>query len=309
MYADHKVGTLLHCNQCSYSNVSSSRLNNHKEQHISDATFLCQVCSSLFKTDRILTKHIIQQHKKHYCDKCEQNFQGYNNLIAHRCKNKDVNGSDNNHIFTCETCGKTYQSKACLYQHVRNQHSKKEIKCTHCDIVMTSKSRLTHHLHIKHQNSLSNKDRHLLCCKECDFVTHMQSSIEDHVKTKHLPLQEKITCEYCNKTFSLKPNLKRHLQDFHNIGKGAQEFKCPEDDCDYVTQQKHNVSIHVNKVHQGVKFSCNECSYSSGYKCDLKRHIKVVHQGLKFKCEFCDYTTHSKTFLTGHTIKSHSTKV
>ena len=100
-----------------------------------------------------------------------------------------------------------------------------------------------------------------------------------------------------------------HLKNVHNVGKGAQEFKCPEDGCDYVTKQKFQVSIHFSKVHQGVKFSCNECSYSSGYKGDLNRHIKVVHQGLKFKCEFCDYTTHSKTFLTGHMIKSHSTKV
>ena len=209
--------------------------------------------------------------------------------------------------YCCETCGKVFYSKPSYNQHVRNLHSKLQLKCSHCDFVTSNKINLAHHSHVKHQKTLSNKDKPLFCCEECDYVTVNNTYLEEHVKIKHL--QERIKCEHCDKTFGQKGILARHIKNIHGIGKTAkEEFRCPEEGCDYVTYSKFQLGMHDSKVHQGVKYSCDECSYSSGYKGDLSRHIKVVHQGLQFKCELCDYSTPKKNYLIGHIIKCHSTK-
>ena len=207
--------------------------------------------------------------------------------------------------FCCETCGKVFQSKACLSQHIANSHSKVDMKCSHCDFVATARNQLTHHLYIKHQKTFSNKDRPLYSCKECEFVTVAASYLREHVKTKHLLEREK--CDHCDKTFSAKQFLIRHLRNIHSIGDKAPEFRCSEDGCNYVSKTKSQLAAHDMKVHQGVKFSCDDCSYSSSYKGDLSRHMKKVHQKGQFKCKLCDFSTLKQNFLTGHMIKYHNT--
>eukprot|EP01083_Nonionella_stella_P178865 633239_1 len=68
----------------------------------------------------------------------------------------------------------------------------------------------------------------------------------------------KFSCESCDKTFTLKNNLKRHISDVHDY---IRKFKC--DSCDKNFSRKSTLKQHVNEVHEQIrKFSCDSCDQS-----------------------------------------------
>ena len=61
------------------------------------------------------------------------------------------------------------------------------------------------------------------------------------------------------------------------------EFKCPH--CGKIISTKGNLKIHINGVHEGIKFGCNECDYKAAQKPVLMNHIKAKHEKQRFRVE------------------------
>ena len=59
----HKVGTVLHCDQCQYSSYDRQNLIHHAKDH-DVASHPCPQCSHMAKSKARLTKHIYDTHKK-----------------------------------------------------------------------------------------------------------------------------------------------------------------------------------------------------------------------------------------------------
>ena len=80
------------------------------------------------------------------------------------------------------------------------------------------------------------------------------------------------SCHLCERTFSLKHHLERHIEGVH----GYNKFKC--DYCYKTFSQQENLNRHVKGVHQGISFACETCSFKTTRKDNLKRHYESEHK-------------------------------
>ena len=81
--------------------------------------------------------------------------------------------------FPCDKCPKCYTRKAQLTKHRESVHEKKTYPCSQCDKVLHSKGTLTTHIKFVHEG------------------------------------QRNFICEYCNRAFGRKPELKKHSISQH----------------------------------------------------------------------------------------------
>ena len=152
-----------------------------------------------------------------------------------------------------------------------------------------------------------------------DFLPHSQneefeSYNADNYNTSKESEKGKKThiCAYCEKYFTDKSNLSRHIRSIHEDKKpnpGEDKlFKC--EICDYSASRKSNLKLHVASVHEGKKhFKCEMCDYCCFLKGDLIKHIESVHEGKKsFKCELCDYSCTRKDNMKTHVASVHEKK-
>ena len=55
--------------------------------------------------------------------------------------------------------------------------------------------------------------------------------------------------------------------------------------------------MHVESVHEGIKYSCELCDFKASHKPHLKIHVKCDHEAVMYSCELCDYTGTDKSTL------------
>ena len=73
----------------------------------------------------------------------------------------------------------------------------------------------------------------------------------------------------------------------HNIisqMNAAGQYPCNR--CDKQFSLRKNLYRHMRSTHEGVKFSCNDCDYKATRKQNLVIHIRSVHEG---KCKWRDF--------------------
>ena len=80
------------------------------------------------------------------------------------------------------------------------------------------------------------------------------------------------SCHLCERTFSLKHHLERHIEGVH----GYNKFKC--DYCYKTFSQQENLNRHVKGGPQGISFACETCSFKTTRKDNLKRHYESEHK-------------------------------
>ena len=80
-------------------------------------------------------------------------------------------------------------------------------------------------------------------------------------------------------------------------------FDC--DQCGYQATQKSSLKIHIQSIHEGVKYPCNEYDYQSTRPGNLKNHIQAKHEGIKYACDQCDYQLNSERSLYCHIKSKH----
>ena len=103
--------------------------------------------------------------------------------------------------------------------------------------------------------------------------------------------------------------------------KSIQERRYKCEDCDFSTNQKHNLKDHVAALHEGiVLYRCSVCSdYKTYHKKSVESHIKNNHKDSratiiktelrekrKYNCEECEYSTDLLQLLKGHRDRKHN---
>ena len=254
----------------------------------------CDYCEE-FLTDSFnkLNKHKFEKHEKTQCGVCRANFDDYLEL-------KDHLQSHNNPPVKCDHCELVFTEPKKRKKHMK-EHVSSKFVCQECGAVLLTKMGLEVH---KAKHGDPNEK---VPCPHCSYTTWTQNEMNYHIKSVHIskpsscpycgklvkklknhleriqcnvPENERILkkhkCELCDKTFSLKSGLKRHMEFIH--GDRNRSIKCEL--CSYATCTKFNLFIHIRRMHEGKPLK-SSCPYCFKEVVKLEHHIQLFHQ----KCD------------------------
>ncbi|KAM6990174.1 LOW QUALITY PROTEIN: uncharacterized protein LKV04_009707 [Tautogolabrus adspersus] len=132
----------------------------------------------------------------------------------------------------------------------------------------------------------------------------LQSVTENRKKTRTKKRKEGqetgLYCSVCDRTFSSKLTLRRHI----GIHEGIKPFSCPH--CSYCSRLKASLLQHL-RTHTGERpYRCAECAYASIDRSSLLRHSRTHSQERPYRCELCDYSSIQKKSLDLHARRHHT---
>ncbi|CAJ1073208.1 histone-lysine N-methyltransferase PRDM9 [Xyrichtys novacula] len=179
---------------------------------------------------------------------------------------------------SCPTCLKTFRSSAS-----RNAHQQTHNGCSR-----------------RHRDNSSDGQNHRLIQradrKEAGLIHRSQSVTEDMKKEE----QTGFSCSMCDRKFSSKLTLRRHL----GVHEGIKPFTCQH--CPYSSRLKASLRQHL-RTHTGERpYRCAECAYASIDRSSLLRHRRTHSQERPYRCDLCDYSSIQKKSLDLHARRHHT---
>lgn len=231
----------------STSNIKCKNLNkrngNNSNFRKFTATFVCNICNKVLKTNASLLQHNISMHNKrkhvgkitgsginrrYICTKCPYSTPHSQTLVNHMrrhngarpficdCGKRFTQSSSltahrkthsNITYYTCSTCGKQFKHSFTLKNHQR-VHEAGTFTCTICQKVLKSQQSLQEHMH-RHKN-IRNYN-----CEDCGATFVTCSDLISHRK-KH-DIEKKAECHLCDYKTHAKKNLMLHLKRYYKV--------------------------------------------------------------------------------------------
>ncbi|CAG5104762.1 Oidioi.mRNA.OKI2018_I69.chr1.g1516.t1.cds [Oikopleura dioica] len=149
------------------------------------------------------------------------------------------------------------------------------------------------------------KDNHIYCTGRrgnCKFNTTVKKNcLAEHMISDHNHGEFKCQEENCQFVGFSKGNLKRHKAHFHGMGKvGYRQnrvLQCKY--CDYSSSQQKVLDEH-QAVHENTLQHCEFCTYTCATMANLKNHLFAHFNIRPFECEICSSTFASQAKLNYH---------
>ena len=127
------------------------------------------------------------------------------------------------------------------------------------------------------------KEKKAYNCKICNANFALKNTLKVHVQVVHEG-KKPHKCNCCGKCFS-QSHLIRHTAVVHE---GKKSFRCIK--CEATFGFKSNLTVHLAKVHNGVKrvpVECTKCNKSFVDKFGLKMHLDTIHERKSHNCTIC----------------------
>ncbi|XP_053710354.1 gastrula zinc finger protein XlCGF17.1-like [Synchiropus splendidus] len=181
---DDADGMWLVCSRCGKKCSSRGGLTKHIKS--CGGTVSCWVCGKYFKTSRKMNCHL-KIHPKIHSEK----------------------------PFVCSLCGRRFERRHCLKQHVRIHTGEKPYSCTVCDKRFRTASQLT--LHIR-----THTGEKPYRCSQCGSSFTYKGSLKDHVR-RHTG-EKPFICTLCGHCFVRRDSLKDHMKTHDRV----KSFHCAQ---------------------------------------------------------------------------------
>ena len=224
-------------------------------------------------------------------------------------------------LYTSQDCDKLFTQKVDLKRHIKSGHrladhsipisrydeNRLEDRQVTPSVNATIESVLPHvdpSLTIKQEDTVKVEERSLAKGEnpECRVWRGSFTTVGNwnpHITNIISRLHEgtSYTCQVCDRVFSYRGALKRHIQSVHQ---GAKPHHCGV--CDKFFSRKAHLFLHIRTVHNGEKpHRCPVCGRGFGERGTLTHHIRVVHAGQKpHQCSDC-----GKTFARTQGVQRH----
>lgn len=205
------------CPECNSEDLSNwNTLHTHlwRTHSIDMELYSCHLCK--FKTpiySRLTNTHmkIHSEERNYQCDQCVKAFKNSKQLKNHRRLHRTNNFTTQ--IFKCEDCRSAFSHLKSLKAHSckSGDDSKvKEVKCTICDKILSSKSACKLHM-LTHESASKFK------CENCSYVTNDHNAFRRH-KLQHDGINGKMyECQFCDARIIQSTSFQVSFSTFCNI--------------------------------------------------------------------------------------------
>ncbi|XP_057711419.1 zinc finger protein 572 isoform X2 [Corythoichthys intestinalis] len=217
------------CSQCGRRFALRFMLVRHLRVHTGERPFQCTHCDKRFTLASVLARHerMHTGEKPFLCSQCGKTFLSQGELFKHHRSHADERP------FACSLCDKRFKTKTTRREHMVSHTGARPYPCTYCGKGFAKPSALTRH-HLIHTGERP------FPCGYCDksFLTLVEARLHHRVHTGERPYScgvcqlkfkssselswhkrnhsgAKLTkphCGRCNKTFSSKAKLKKHME-------------------------------------------------------------------------------------------------
>lgn len=227
----HTGETPYSCPVCPKKFKQISTLNRHKTRHSGERAHMCSICGKPFWTKDELQKHQATHGdgKTITCPICNLQLK-YRSSSAHMKLHLNPNS------FICNYCGKTFNMKGNLKNHIERKHSEKS---GYCNICLKQASNIESHMwqHTGHRP---------FQCEFCSSSFHKLKSLMHHVNFKHKRIdRHKCMVEGCTMSFPVKPMLVVHVAKYHEM---QTLFSCER--CSRGFYRKNDLARHMIGTHK-----------------------------------------------------------
>jgi len=222
----------------------------------------------------IVNKQVVKKAKKdgpkepliktiHTCKVCLLKFKCHSSL--QNCMKRHQEEMDLNANVECPLCNLQLQ-KLDVTAHFKKEHKETgQTCCCEClSLVTNEKGMLRRHITQHHHKAGKS---HL--CAECGKAYHTKTCLERHMNEVHLGVITHF-CEQCGDSFAHKTQYQRHLKRHDEAN-----LKCIH--CDKVFIRRFQLIKHL-KMHTKFKpYKCLDCNYTSERKGNVSLHVVKVH--------------------------------
>ncbi|XP_041971288.1 zinc finger protein 883-like isoform X2 [Aricia agestis] len=244
------------CPQCSWRFTSKTHLNNHiKIVHERIRNYPCTSCARTFGTKKNLESHFRTHtnERPYKCEICPKSFRVLAALKKHEsCRHSFTRVIGGEMEYKCNICSVKFDHKGLYMDHLKTHHEASSV-CDQCGLVLSCDRSLARHRLTHAQPRFT--------CDTCGRKFRYKMQLARHVKS-HLKEVEKSECKVCGK---LVVYLKQHLHT-HN-----RRFRC--DMCDKSYSERAHLTRHLRDVHSDYKlYGCDVCGKRYTHKKGLVTH-------------------------------------
>ncbi|XP_062984177.1 zinc finger protein 131 isoform X3 [Elgaria multicarinata webbii] len=185
--------------------------------------FHCEKCNRTFKLFYHFKEHMKTHSTESYkCDLCNKRYLRESALKQHlTCYHLDEAGANKKQrpgkkIHVCQYCDKQFDHFGHFKEHLRKHTGEKPFECPNCHERFARNSTLKCHLTACQSGAGAKKGRKKLYeCQVCNSVFNSWDQFKDHlvIHTGDKPNH----CTLCDVWFMQGSELRRHLQEIHNI--------------------------------------------------------------------------------------------
>jgi len=204
------------CNVCGKNFTHKQYLDKHLLTHENtEKNFVCKECGKMFGYKGSLKKHVQEHHENFFRYTCEECGQTFIDMLRYNMHMETTHQKGEK--FTCNVCGKTIIGKHRFKVHIsRHPKSLKFTPCQECGEEVPE----THmRFHVAQAHKSENwKYKCPYCPRKMEKAAYIRIHIRSHTGAKPY------ICNGCNKAFTTRESIKKHIKDFHNDDKSLMFF-------------------------------------------------------------------------------------